>query len=136
LDKESMKIVFNRVAPNELSLESVTRNISKTKISQDKYMLVEGDVEYSIPEFLDKNPGFRISMLYIDVDLDRPTYFALKHLWDRILPGGVILFDEFEYHKFSESNGVVRFMKEQNINFNIKSTNWIAPTAFMYKKGF
>jgi hypothetical protein len=136
LDKECMNIVYNRVDSNELSLESVTDRIENTKISSDKYELVKGDVEVSILKYLEENPGFRISMLYIDVDLDRPTYFALKHLWDRILPGGVVLFDEFEYHKFTESNGVERFLKERNMDFHLKSTDWIAPTDFMYKKGF
>ena len=60
----------------------------------------------------------------------------MKYLWDRILPGGVIIFDEFEYHKYSESNGVEKFLKEKGINFDLKSTDWIAPTAFMYKKGW
>lgn len=136
LDKECMNIVYNRVDNEELSLESVKNRLVNTKITVDKYELVKGDVENSIPKFLEENPGFRISLLYIDVDLDRPTYFALKHLWDRILPGGVILFDEFEYHKFTESNGVEKFFKEKGIDFCLKSTNWIAPTAFMYKKGF
>lgn len=136
LDKESMNIVFNRVNSDELSLDSVKDRLSNTKISEDKYDLIKGDVETTLPKFLEENPGFRISMLYIDVDLDRPTYFALKFLWDRILPGGVVLFDEFEYHKFTESNGVEKFLKEKNIDFNLKSTNWIAPTAYLYKKSF
>lgn len=136
LDKESMNIVYNRVNVDDLSLESVKSRLLNTKISTDKYELIKGDVETSIPRFLEENPGFRISMLYIDVDLDRPTYYALKFLWDRILPGGVILFDEFEYHKFTESNGVEKFLKEKNIDFSLKSTNWIAPTAFLYKKTF
>lgn len=136
LDKECMNIVYDRVDKDELSLESVKSRLNRTNISVDKYDLIKGDVETTIIKFLEENPGFRISMLYIDVDLDRPTYFALKYLWDRILPGGVILFDEFEYHKFTESNGVERFFKEKGIDFGLKSTNWIAPTAFMYKKGF
>lgn len=136
LDKECMNVVYNRVDNDELSLDSVKNRLENTNISTDKYELVKGDVETTIVKFLEENPGFRISMLYIDVDLDRPTYFALKHLWDRILPGGVILFDEFEYHKFTESNGVEKFFKEKGVDFGLKSTNWIAPTAFMYKKGF
>ena len=136
LDKECMNIVYDRVKNDELSLESVKKNLLRTNISTDKYELIKGDVEISIPKYLEENPGFRISMLYIDVDLDRPTYVSLKYLWDRILPGGVILFDEFEYHKFTESNGVEKFLKEKNLNFDLKTTNWIAPTAFMYKKNF
>jgi len=136
LDKECMNVVYNRVNNDELSLDSVKERLLNTKITTDKYELIKGDVETSIPNFLEENPGFRISMLYIDVDLDRPTYFALKHLWDRILPGGVILFDEFEYHKFTESNGVEKFLRERDMDFSLKSTNWIAPTAYMYKKSY
>jgi hypothetical protein len=47
-----------------------------------------------------------------------------------------ILFDEYEYHKFSESNGVEKFLREFNIEYNLKSTNWVAPTAYMIKKTF
>lgn len=136
IDRESMNIIYDRVNHNDLTLESVTNNLTNTKISNDKFILVKGDVEKSIPVFLDENPGFRISYLYIDVDIDRPTYFTLKYLWDRILPGGVIIFDEFEYHKYSESNGVEKFLKEKGIDFDLKSTDWMAPTAFMYKKGW
>lgn len=136
LDNISMNAIYNRVHHGDLSLESVTENLCKTEISRDKFILVEGDVEKSLPKFLEENPGFRVSLLYIDVDIDRPTYFALKYLWDRILPGGVIIFDEFEYHIYSESNGVEKFLKEKGLDFDIKSTHWMAPTAYMYKKGF
>ena len=133
-DKENMFVVYDRVDHSELTYESVKSRLLKTNISSDKFKLIQGDVEKTLPEFLEQNPGFRASMIYIDVDLDRPTYYALKHLWDRLLPGGVILFDEYEYHKFSESNGVDKFLKEKNLSYELKSTNWIAPTAYLIKK--
>ena len=136
LDKKTMKVVYDRTSHSDLTLESVQNRIKNTKIKNDKFQLIAGDIEDSIPKFLEENPGFRISLLYIDVDIDRPTYLSLKYLWDRILPGGYILFDEYEYHKFSESTGVERFLRERNMNFDIKSTNWIAPTAFLLKKQF
>lgn len=133
LDKERMNTVYSRVKDNELSLKGVENNLSKMCIHK-KYLLVEGDVEVSIPSFLEKNPGLRVSMLYIDCDLERPTYYSLKYLWDRILPGGIILFDEYEYHGFSESNGVDKFLKENNIEYNLISTNFMCPTAYIVKK--
>ena len=81
-----------------------------------------------------ENPGFRISLLYVDLDLNEPVYESLKNLWDRILPGGYIIFDEYEYHKFDESNGVDRFLKDFNISYDVVSTNWMAPTAYLIKK--
>lgn len=134
VDKKSMEVVYSRVDTNELLLSSVKAKLVASGAEEDRFLLVQGDVESTLPDFLEKNPGFRVSLLYIDVDLDRPTYQSLTHLWDRILPGGYVLFDEYEYHKFSESVGVERFLRERKIDYSLKSTNWIAPTAFLLKK--
>lgn len=131
-DKDKMNLVYSKVNQNELSIDNVEKNLSE--LPNKRHILVKGDVEESIPNFLKNNPGLRISMLYIDVDLERPTYMALKYLWDRILPGGVILFDEYEYHKFSESNGADKFFKEFQLKYPLISTDWIAPTCYFYKE--
>jgi hypothetical protein len=134
-DKTSMNIVYSRVNVNDRTLTSVTNRLEKMNIAK-KYMLVEGDISDTMPVFLAENPGFRISLLYIDVDLEVPTYLSLKYLWDRVLPGGIIVFDEYEYHKFSESCGVEQFLKERKIKYDLKSTNWITPTSYIVKDGF
>ena len=135
IDKDTMNVVYSKVSENELSIESVENRLQNMNIHK-KHILVKGDVEKSIPEYLQQNPGFRISMLYIDVDIEAPTYHALNGLWDRILPGGVIVFDEYEYHKFSESSGVEKFLKERGIPYDLHSTNFMAPTAYFVKKHF
>lgn len=133
LDKDKMKDVYSRTNHNELTLESVQNRLDNMNINK-KYSLIQGDIEETMPKFIEENPGMRISLLYFDFDLERPTYYGLKYLWDRLLPGGIILFDEYEYHKFSESNGVEKFLKERNLPYELKSTNWIAPTAYLIKK--
>jgi hypothetical protein len=135
VDKELMNIVYSRVNTSDLSLESVTKRLDGMKLDK-KYMLVEGDIQDSLPVFLKENPGFRVSMIYIDVDLGRATYNSLKYLWSRLLPGGMVIFDEYEYHKFTESDGVEQFLKEFNLSYELISTNWIAPTCYMIKKNF
>jgi hypothetical protein len=70
-------------------------------------------------------------MLYLDLDLEQPTYYALMALWDRISSGGIVVFDEYAYHNWSESIGVDRFFKDKDIK--IKSLNFIAPTAYVVK---
>lgn len=128
VDEKSMCEVYNRCHESELSLESVKNNLK-----HEPCILINGDVCKTIPEFLKKNPGFRISLLYMDLDLEIPTYESLKHLWDRILPGGIIIFDEYEHHIFSESNGVDKFIKEKGLEYKIKTTNVKGPTAYMIK---
>jgi hypothetical protein len=135
IDKNSMETVYSKVDANELSIEAVeARLLGISNNVQNKIKLIKGDVQETLPIFLEENPGFRASLIYIDVDIERPTYHALTNLWDRLLPGGVILFDEYEYHLFSESVGVDKFLKEKNLKYNVITTDWFAPTAYMRKE--
>jgi len=130
----SLNEVMNRVDENNLTLNAVTNNIKQSGFDISKFILVEGDVKFSIKEFIDSSPGFRISILYLDADLMEPTYYSLLYLWDRIVPGGYIVFDEYEYHKFNECSGLEKFLKEKQIEFTVETTNFLQPTAFMIKK--
>ncbi len=132
-DKKQMELVYSKVDPNDLSLQAVQKRLDSMGLDK-KYMLIKGDVEQTLQTFVKENPGFRTSLIYIDVDLERPTYHSLKNLWDRLLPGGIVVFDEYEYHKFSESTGVEKFLKELNMDYTVESTQWFAPTAFLVKK--
>tara|TARA_R100000664_G_scaffold27440_1_gene38095 strand:- start:3818 stop:4555 length:738 start_codon:yes stop_codon:yes gene_type:complete len=133
-DRSTMNVVYNKVNKEDLSLNSVKERLKGVSNQiENRVKLVQGDVEDTLPKFLKDNPGFRASLIYIDVDIARPTYVSMKYLWDRLLPGGVILFDEYEYHVFSESAGVDKFLQETGVQYNLVSTDWIGPTAYMRK---
>jgi hypothetical protein len=70
--------------------------------------------------FSKENPGFKISLLYLDLDLEIPTYDTLSNFWDNMTKGGIIVLDEYGYHKWSESKGVDRFINEKGIEINTK----------------
>lgn len=57
--------------------------------------LVEGDVCKTVPEYVANNPGLRISLLHLDLDLYEPTKTALEVLYPLVVPGGVVLLDEY-----------------------------------------
>lgn len=57
--------------------------------------LVKGDASKTIPEFVARNPGVRICLLHLDLDLYEPTLVALEHLYPLVVPGGVVLLDEY-----------------------------------------
>ena len=128
-----MKTVLNRTDLNSLGTDYIKEIFEKAQIQKEQYLLIEGDVALTSNEFTKNNPGFRISLLYLDMDLGDPTFEALCNLWDRVVPGGYIVFDEYEYHKFDESNGVDRFLKFKNIKYKVMSTNFYAPTAYIIK---
>lgn len=132
----SLQNVINRVNEDELSLKAVTARINGAGFDNSKFILIKGDVKYTIPDFIRNNPGFRISILYLDADIAEPTYYSLLYLWDLILPGGYIVFDEYEFHAFDECAGVEKFLKEKKLEYTIQTTNFYNPTAFMIKKHF
>lgn len=61
----------------------------------DNFELVAGDATTTVPAWARENPGARISLLNIDIDFYEPTKTVLEHLFDRVCPGGVVLFDNY-----------------------------------------
>jgi hypothetical protein len=96
-----------------------------------EFELIQGDISKTALKYVEENPGFKISLLYLDLDLGEPTYDTLCALWDRVSVGGLVIFDEYGYAKWSESEGVDRFFKDKNIE--IISLNYICPTAYVKK---
>lgn len=131
-DKEPMNAVLQRAKNvTNLSMDYLYNKFLECGVEISKFKLVPGDISVSSKKFVDENVGFRISLLYMDLDIDEPTYNALCHFWDRISPGGYIIFDEYGYHVWSESNAVDRFIKEKGLILH--TIDCQSPTAFIIK---
>ena len=59
------------------------------------FQLIEGDLRVTIGGYLEKNPSLKIALLHIDVDIYEPTKVILEQLWDRIVPGGILMLDDY-----------------------------------------
>lgn len=57
--------------------------------------LHEGNILDTLPEALERMPELRIALLHLDVDVYEPTAFALDRLAPHMVPGGLILFDDY-----------------------------------------
>jgi hypothetical protein len=95
------------------------------------FELIKGDISNTSFDFVAKRPGFKISLLYLDLDLKTPTYNVLSAFWDRVSRGGIVVFDEYAYHQWSESLGVDKFFEDKNIV--VKTLDYNAPTAYVIK---
>jgi hypothetical protein len=132
-DKEMMQQVFDRCDNIDalLSLDSVTKSLIECGANTEEFELISGDVSVTSKLFAEERVGARISILYLDLDLAVPTYDALNNLWDLIVDGGIVVLDEYAYHKWSESNGVDKFIKEKGLTLH--PTYVKAPTAYIIK---
>lgn len=133
LDKQAMDTLFKErhFAHNKSFRDNFYTKIKEHGFHPSEFDLVEGDISVTSKKYSDANPGFKISLLYIDLDLEEPTYNTLNNLWQNISKGGIIVFDEYGYHKWSESKGADRFAEEKNVE--IKSLNFMCPTAYIRK---
>lgn len=84
----------NRVRPgvygfyNRRRMEKMTRRLGLANVQ-----LVEGDFSETLKRF---RPD-KVSFLYMDCDLYRSYKAGLEMLYDHVVPGGIILFDEYEW---------------------------------------
>jgi len=98
----------------------------------DNIELVVGLFEDTLVPFLEAHPE-EIAFVNVDCDLEKPTYFVLKTLFDygKLTPGVVLRFDEF----FNEEDGFLyatefrafkRFQRDTGISIDWigASNNW------------
>jgi O-methyltransferase len=77
------------------SLEEVKRNMSTTGYPEDKIHYIQGKVEATIPACIQD----QIALLRLDTDWYESTAHELKHLYPRLVSGGVLIIDDYGFWK-------------------------------------
>lgn len=73
------------------SLEDVQAGFADVPYPLDRVHFVKGPVEETVPGVLPE----RVSILRLDTDWYESTAHELKHMYDRLVPGGVLLLDDY-----------------------------------------
>jgi predicted O-methyltransferase YrrM len=107
-----------------LSVEEV-ESIFKRK-GFDNVSLYRGDVFETLPEYLHSNPHTRIAFLHLDMDVKEPTAFALQHLYDRVVPNGLIVFDDYN-SVTGETEAVDEFLSKKRLSLE-KTSHYSVPS--------
>ncbi len=76
--------------------------------------LVKGNVFETVPAYLVQHPETRIAFLHLDMDVKEPTAFALRELYSRVVPGGLIVFDDYNAVK-GATDAVDEFIAVQKL---------------------
>ena len=112
--KDDLKFIerFEDDSGNGLSKDEA-KNILLSK-NFENFSLVKGNVFDTLPVYLEDNPETRIALLHLDMDVKEPTDFALKLLYERVVPGGLIIFDDYNAVA-GETTSVDEFKKKNNL---------------------
>ncbi len=73
------------------ALHHVRRVVASSGYPEDNLVFVEGLVEETLPGIRPET----ISVLRLDTDLYRSTYHELVHLYPRLVPGGILIIDDY-----------------------------------------
>jgi len=71
------------------------RSVLKHKGIGANVDLVQGDITETLPAYVEAHPQLTISLLNLDTDVHEPAVTILECLWPRIVPGGVLLIDDY-----------------------------------------
>ena len=80
----------------------------------DNIELVKGNVFETLPAYLETHPETRIALLHLDMDVKEPTDFALDTLYHRVVPGGLIVLDDYNAVA-GETLSVDEFVKKHRL---------------------
>lgn len=116
-----------------IDTDEVYAMVEAAGIQKSSCELVVGDIRETARAYVAKNPGFRISLLHLDLDLGAASHAALEALWPRVVRGGIAVFDEYAIPRWTESEGVDRFFAARNIT--LRAIPFArTPTAYVVKE--
>ena len=97
--------------------------------------IVQGDVCKTFPQWLEENPDARFCLCNLDMDIYEPTAIVLAGAWDRLVPGGVLILDEYATSKWpGETKAWDDFAAARGLNVALKRFAFAnAPGAYVIK---
>lgn len=84
---------FETAGGDGLSKEEVQTLLQRKRF--DNIQLIEGNVFDTLDTYLLDFPETRLAMLHLDMDVKEPTEYALARLYERVVPGGLIVLDDY-----------------------------------------
>jgi hypothetical protein len=99
-----------------------------------RIVLVDGDIQQTVPRYCKEKSGLRICLLHVDCDMYIPTKVALEHLWPRVVKGGVVVFDDYGIRPWEgESTAVDEYFADKSII--LRKFDWaMSPAAYVVKE--
>lgn len=69
-----------------------------------------------MPEILPRIPAERVAYLSLDMNCALPEQRAAEYFWDRIVPGGIILHDDYDFALHEEQRKMMdRFAASRGV---------------------
>jgi hypothetical protein len=130
---ETIKVGGYNVAANYREyLDSLIDYHEKNNVlaAVKKHELVQGDVCTTAPAYFSENDDIVIALAYFDMALYEPTKAALEAIKPHLIPGSVLMLDEFNNHDYP---GETRAFKEtfKGVRYRAKKSQFMTDRTFI-----
>lgn len=112
-----------------LEIDEIYKSLSLKKI--ENVELIKGDIIETLPQYIAEHPHLKVSLLHIDTDIYKPSKVGLELLYDRVVKGGVIVFDD--YGVAGETEAVDEFLEDKDYVINKYSFSHRKPSYIIKK---
>lgn len=92
-DKKYLEKFIDSAGENSISIDDIHKVMKYKNI--ENYEFVQGDINLTVPEYCKNNPHLKISLLHIDTDVYEPAITILENMYDKVVKGGIIMFDDY-----------------------------------------
>lgn len=114
-DKKYLRNFITQAGEISLDIDDM-HNVMNYK-GIENYDLVKGDIRETVPKYCLDNPHLKIALLHIDTDVYEPAVTILENMYDKVVQGGIIMFDDYGTFP-GETRAVDEFLKNKNLNLH------------------
>ena len=112
-DKKVLDSFIKEAGNNSISEGQILQKLKDLKL-EDNIELIKGNLLDTARTYLSRNPGLKICLLHIDVDLYESTKCVLENFFPHVVKGGVVILDD--YGAFPGANKAIdEYFNKNNI---------------------
>jgi Macrocin-O-methyltransferase (TylF) len=107
--------VVGRKVPPPNFLEQMVKltNHDNLVAGVERCRVVPGDILETVPRFARENQGTRLCLVFLDVNLYKPTLTGLRELYPLLVPGGIVALNGFGSPPWrGEAEALERYFRE------------------------
>jgi len=93
-DKNMLHAYTENAGEQSLSMEQL-QQVMEMKNAASNVELVAGNINETVPRFVQENPHIRFSMIHLDVDLYEPSRTTMEFLFPLLSVGGILALDDY-----------------------------------------
>lgn len=129
-DKPHRQMFIDQAGSSSISKLQLEEVLSRKGIDE-KVELVEGNILETLPRYIADHPELKISLLNLDTDIFEPAQCILANLYDRIVPGGILILDDYDVH-YGETKAVDEFFGDKHVT--IRKIPYSATPCYVVKE--